>query len=120
MDEVFVERLRLFAPVGVSEAEREVGCWVEIDACATLDARPEGDSVESSVDYVALAETCQQAAAVPTQTLEALCARVADAVLAMPGVEEVEVEARKPSPPAPIHGAVGVRTVRRRPGQPAP
>jgi dihydroneopterin aldolase len=120
MDQVFVEGLRLFAPVGVSEAERAVGCWIELDVRATLSGAAHRDALEATLDYRALAEACGRAVAEPTKTLEAVCCRVAEAVLAMPGVAEAEVEARKPAPPADLHGVVGARVVRRLPRPAAP
>jgi dihydroneopterin aldolase len=97
-----ISGLSVYASVGVSEAEREVGQRLlldlridvgEVDATVT-------DRIEDTVDY---GEVCQMANLVAQQrsykTLERLCAAIADRVIDQFGAHAVWVKAAKPEPP---------------------
>lgn len=99
---VEVTGLSIFAAVGVSEAEREVGTRLLIDLrmdVGECDATVT-DMVEDTVDY---ARVCQVAWLVaqerPYKTLERLCSVIADRILNDFPVEYVWVKAAKPEPP---------------------
>jgi dihydroneopterin aldolase len=102
---VEVTGLSIFAAVGVTEAEREVGTRLLLDLrmdVGECDATVT-DMVEDTVDY---ARVCQVAWLVaqerPYKTLERLCSVIADRILADFPVEYVWVKAAKPEPPIPL------------------
>lgn len=100
-----ISGLSLYTHHGVTEAEREVGQRLvldlrlevgEVDATST-------DRVEDTVDY---GEVCQLVALVAQQrshrTLERLCSRIADRLLADYDLDGVWVKIAKPEPPIPL------------------
>jgi dihydroneopterin aldolase len=102
---VEVTGLSIFAAVGVTEAEREVGTRLLVDLrmdVGECDATVT-DMVEDTVDY---AKVCQVAWLVaqerPYRTLERLCSVIADRILSDFPVEYVWVKAAKPEPPIPL------------------
>jgi dihydroneopterin aldolase len=102
---VEVTGLSIFAAVGVTEAEREVGTRLLLDLrmdVGECDATVT-DMVEDTVDY---AKVCQVAWLVaqerPYRTLERLCSVIADRILSDFPVEYVWVKAAKPEPPIPL------------------
>jgi dihydroneopterin aldolase len=102
---VEVTGLSIFAAVGVTDAEREVGTRLLIDLrmdVGECDATVT-DMVEDTVDY---AKVCQVAWLVaqerPYRTLERLCSVIADRILNDFPVEYVWVKAAKPEPPIPL------------------
>ncbi len=102
---VEISGLSLYTRHGVSEAERELGqrlmfdIAMELDGCDALVT----DRVEDTVDY---AEVCEQVALAAQersyQTLERLCAAVADRLTDRYSTESVRVKASKPEPPMPL------------------
>ena len=113
---VEVTGLSIFAAVGVTDAEREVGTRILLDLrmdVGECDATVT-DMVEDTVDY---AQVCQTAWLVaqerPYRTLERLCSVIADRILADFPVEYVWVKAAKPEPPIPLPvGEVSVEVSR--------
>ena len=102
---VEVTGLSIFAAVGVSEAEREVGTRILLDLrmdVGECDATVT-DLVEDTVDY---GSVCERVALVAQQrsykTLERLCSAIADRLLAEYAAVEVWVKATKPEPPIPL------------------
>jgi dihydroneopterin aldolase len=102
---VEVTGLSIFAAVGVSDAEREVGTRILLDLrmdVGECDATVT-DMVEDTVDY---ARVCEHVALAAQQrsykTLERLCSAIADRLLADFDAEEVWVKATKPEPPIPL------------------
>jgi 7,8-dihydroneopterin aldolase/epimerase/oxygenase len=94
--------LSLFTHVGVSAAEREVGQRLVLDLrldVGDCDATVT-DRIEDTIDY---AEVCDSANLVAQQrsyqTLERLCAAIAERLLAQYGAQSVWVKAAKPEPP---------------------
>lgn len=102
---VEISGLSLYTRHGVSEAEQELGqrlvfdIAMELDDCDALVT----DRVEDTVDY---AEVCEQVALAAQersyQTLERLCAAVADRLTDRYSTESVRVKASKPEPPMPL------------------
>ena len=102
---VEISGLSLYTRHGVSEAERELGqrlvfdIAMELDDCDALVT----DRVEDTVDY---AEVCEQVALAAQersyQTLERLCAAVADRLTDRYSTESVRVKVSKPEPPMPL------------------
>jgi dihydroneopterin aldolase len=97
--------LSLYTHHGVSDAEREIGQRLIIDArfdVGEVDALVT-DRVEDTVDY---GEVCHEIALVAQQrsykTLERLCGVIADRLSTQFGAESVTVKASKPEPPIPL------------------
>jgi dihydroneopterin aldolase len=97
-----ISGLSLYTHVGVTAAEREVGQRLLLDlrldvgsSDATLT-----DRLEDTVDYAAVCDTANLVAQQRTyQTLERLCAAIADRLLDRYDAEAVWVKASKPEPP---------------------
>jgi len=97
--------LSLYTHHGASAAEREVGQRLVLDLRLDLgeaDATAT-DRLEDTIDY---AEVCQLVALVAQQrshnTLERLCATVAERLVSEYELEGVWVKATKPEPPIPL------------------
>lgn len=100
-----ISGLSLYTHHGVTEAEREVGQRIVLDLrleAGEVDATTT-DRVEDTVDY---AEVCQLVTLVAQQrshrTLERLCSRIADRLLADYDLDGVWVKIAKPEPPIPL------------------
>jgi dihydroneopterin aldolase len=99
---VEIAGLSLYTRHGVSEAEREIGQRLLIDVSFELtdcDATVT-DRLEDTVDY---AEVCEQVALAAQersyQTLERLCAAIAQRLSDRYDAESIRVKATKPEPP---------------------
>jgi len=102
---VEISGLSLYTHHGVTKAEREVGQRLVLDLRLELgevDATTT-DRIEDTVDY---AEVCQLVTLVAQQrshrTLERLCSRIADRLLADYELDGVWVKIAKPEPPIPL------------------
>ena len=97
-----ISGLSLYTRHGVSQAERELGQRLVFDVIFELDEcdATVTDRVEDTVDY---GKACEQIAFAAQersyQTLERLCAAVADRMIDRFGAESVRVKAAKPEPP---------------------
>jgi len=102
---VEIAGLSVYTHHGVGAAEREVGQRLVFDLSFELDRCDATitDRLEDTVDY---GDVCQQVALVAQarsfQTLERLCASVADRMMERYGVDQVSVRAAKPEPPIPL------------------
>ena len=103
--QIELKGLEFFAYHGVLEAEAELGQRFSLDVCLSLKEgmRFEDDSVESTVNYVAVYE---KVAAVFTQVrfnlIERAAEAIATAILAdFAAIEKVQVKVRKPAVPVP-------------------
>ena len=100
-----VSGLSLYTRHGVSEAERELGQRLEFEVAFELGScdATVTDRVEDTVDY---AEVCEQVALAAQErsynTLERLCAAVADRLAERFSADSVRVKATKPEPPIPL------------------
>jgi dihydroneopterin aldolase len=84
---------------GVTAEERRRGQRFEVDVELGLDLEPAArtDDLSLTVDAREVRRTVQEAVEGPSLHLvEALAARIADALLGMEGVQEVRVRVRKP------------------------
>jgi dihydroneopterin aldolase len=102
---VEITGLSLFAHVGVTEAEREVGQRLLLDLRLDLGESDATitDRLEDTVDYAAVCESVNLVAQQRTyKTLERLCGAIADRVLDKYDAEAVWVKAAKPEPPLPL------------------
>lgn len=121
MDRVELRGLRVLGIHGVLPEERRRAQPIEVDLDMEVDlsAAAASDRLTDTVDYGAVAEVVARTVSGESfALLEALAARVADAVLAEPSarnVREVTVSVRKLRPPVPLDlASAGVRLERRR------
>jgi dihydroneopterin aldolase len=105
-EEVTIELtgLSAFGPHGVTEAEREVGCRIELDIALTV---PDCDAVTTdevtdTVDYGAVARLATKIVRERScRTIERLGGLIADEITARFGVTAIEITVAKPDPPIP-------------------
>lgn len=110
---VRIDRLEVYAHVGVSGEERRLGHRLELDVEAEFQSTAfESDEVASTVDYSALARlVADVVSGARVKTLERLSLMVAEQVLGtFPQVDRLRLSIRKPCPPAPmIAASMGIR-----------
>ena len=101
MRKLFIDRLRVQASVGILDHEllsRQallISVGIEMPQASTL---PEADSVQHVIDYRQLRDVAQQEAqAGHINMLETLAGRIAQRLLALPGVGRVRVRVVKPN-----------------------
>jgi 7,8-dihydroneopterin aldolase/epimerase/oxygenase len=112
MDRIELHGIEVFGHHGVFEHEREHGQRFVVDLAigADLSTAAASDRLEDTVDYTALvAAVVGIAGGEPVDLLETLAARIADACLAIDGVDVVEVTVHKPA--AQLRALVGDVTV---------
>ncbi len=118
MDRLIIRNLELYASIGVTAAEREVGqrLLVNVEASYELQEAGRSDDLAHTVSYAELARTVVEVARTEYQLLEALAEAMAVAMLERFPVTEVRLQLLKRPPPLPIiMEAAGVEIVRRRP-----
>ncbi len=103
-DCITLQGMRFHTCVGVLPHERQHPQPLELDLTVWLSLRAvgESDSAIHLLDYRDLYQlVADTVGASPHKFLEALCERVAEAALAMDGIDRVRVAARKPHVPIP-------------------
>jgi len=103
-DAIILRGMRFHTLVGLLPHEEKYPQPLELDVAAYLPLRPvgESDSARMLLDYRKLYKAVADiVGASHHQLLEALCERIATAVLAFEGVQRVWVAARKPHAPIP-------------------
>ncbi len=117
MDRISIDDISCYAYHGVLPEERTLGQEFEISLeLGTSFTVIREDRIEEAVDYrQAVAAVQDILYGDPCRLLETLAERIAGRLLQLPGVEEVQVEIRKPNPPIPgLKGGVGVSISRSR------
>ena len=113
---VFLRGLALDVVVGVLPEERLAPRRIilEVEAVCAAPADPAADDIRTVVDYRLIRQAAADAAAgTACQLVETLAARIADAIMAVPGVLETSVTLDKPGALADCE-SVAVQIVRRR------
>lgn len=112
---VFLNGLEVYAFHGVSPAEQAVGHRYMFDIELTVAGRATTtDAIEDTVSYADVAALVERfARGSSIKTLERLAAMIADELMKLPKVREVEVRAAKPLPPMPHIAAEAGVIVRR-------
>lgn len=109
--------LSAFGPHGVTEAERAVGCRIELDVSFTVPdcEAVETDELAGTVDYGAVARLAVSLVRERScRTIERLGGLIADEIAARFDVGDIEIRVAKPAPPIPeTIGDVAVTIVRR-------
>ena len=103
-DAITLRGMRFHTLVGLLPHEEKFPQPLELDVTAFLDLRPVGehDSPRMLLDYRRLYQVVSDAVGTSHHTLlEALCEGIAQAALALEGVQHVRVAARKPHAPIP-------------------
>jgi 7,8-dihydroneopterin aldolase/epimerase/oxygenase len=98
-DRIAVRGISAHAHHGVYDWEREQGQTFRVDAVLELDTAPAaaGDDLDKTVNYAELAQRLHGVlTGEPVDLLETLAQRLADACLANPLVDAVEVTVHKP------------------------
>jgi dihydroneopterin aldolase len=117
-EDVWIELrgLRVAARIGVTDEELEADrpLLIDIDLIPASCEATETDAIEDTLDYSAVGAIAERTATEqPHRTLERLAARIAEAVLAAGGCDEVGVRVAKPDPPMPQQiDSVAVRIAR--------
>lgn len=104
MDQIEITGLRVYGYVGVLPEEQRLGQWFEVDLSLSLDLSraAESDDLTDSLDYGQVATAIQTLMrAARCQTLERLAGKIAEQLLAYPGVVSAQVRLTKPTPPIP-------------------
>ena len=99
LDRITVRGISAHAHHGVYDWEREKGQTFSVDVVLELDTRPAaaGDDLDRTVNYAELAQGLHGIlTGEPVDLLETLAQRMADACLANPLVDAVEVTVHKP------------------------
>jgi len=111
MDKISIDDICCYAYHGVLPEERKLGQEFEISLELGADFTAiRDDRLEEAVDYRRAVEVVNDiVCGKPCRLLETLAERIAHGLLQLPGIIEVQVEVRKPSPPIPgVKGGVGV------------
>ncbi|WP_182359071.1 dihydroneopterin aldolase [Tomitella gaofuii] len=115
-DKVTLTGLTIRGRHGVFEHEKRDGQDFVVDVTVWFDQRPAAvsDDLADTVDYGALAQCAADiVAGPPLDLIEAVAARIADAVAAWPRIDAVEVTVHKPSAPIPLQFVDVAVTARR-------
>lgn len=116
-DVILLEGIQVPAALGVTAAERRMRRPVTLDLEVERDLRAAGrsDRIGHTIHYKRIFEVVEDVASNQEHKLvEALAARIAQAVLAKFDAEAVTVSVRKPKPIAGVLDYAGVRITRRR------
>lgn len=117
MDWISIDDISCYAYHGLLPEERELGQEFEVSLELGTDFKIiKEDRIEDAVDYRRAVEVVQDVLyGDPCRLLETLAEKIADRLLQLPGIEEVQVEVRKPNPPIPrLKSGVGVSISRSR------
>ena len=99
---IFIRNLRLYAFHGVMPQERKVGGWfiISLRVHYYILRAMETDNVEHTISYADLCELVKHEMAQPSQLLESVAGRIANAVInSYPEVEAVDITLTKENPP---------------------
>ncbi len=111
MDRIIVERITCFGYHGVLLEEQTMGQEFQVSLELGVDLTGElDDQIDNVPDYrVAVSIVEEVLYGRSCRLLETLAVRIADKLLALPGIVEATVEVRKPNPPIPgVQGGVSV------------
>lgn len=124
MDKIIIDSLEVYARIGVTAAERQVGQWLCVSAEVACDLSVAGrsDVLGDTISYADVAQQLHDVATErPVLLLEALAEAMAQRLLDDFPATEVRLRVMKRPPPLPLKiAAAGVEIVRRRPPQDAP
>ena len=99
---IYLEAIRVKAPVGVSKVERMAGSQLSITVGIkrSLVEAGESDQLEKSIDYAEIHRKVQDCLSEPCQLLETVGIRIRDSLFSSyPEVKKIRLEIRKLEPP---------------------
>ena len=102
MDKIILKGIRFHGYHGVAEAERQLGQKYELDLELMTDLSTAGktDDLAHTIDYAQIVQLVTEIGTQQSfQLFEALAETIAEAILAQYQIEEVQVTAKKLSPP---------------------
>jgi len=107
MDCIQITGIRGYGYTGYLQEEQVLGQWFEVDLTLWLDLAPAGESDEiaDTLDYRNAIETVKQLVKTSKFALvEKLANAIANAILELPLVQQVQVRLTKPAAPIPDFG----------------
>jgi len=107
MDSISVTNIRCYGYTGYLPEEQVLGQWFEVDLTMWLDLAPAGktDEITDTLDYRAAIERVKQIVKTSKFALvEKLANAIADAILELDKVQQVQVQLSKPAAPIPDFG----------------
>lgn len=107
MDCIYLEGIRCYGYVGYLPEEQVLGQWFEVDVKLWLDLSASGqsDAIADTVDYRHIISTVQQIVKTSKFALvERLATVIAESILAVSGIEQVQVRLTKLAAPIPDFG----------------
>jgi dihydroneopterin aldolase len=119
-DRVSLRGLKVWGYHGVFDHERADGqdFLVDVVLCCDTRAAAHSDELADTVNYAAVAQAVTSiVGGEPVNLIETLAGRIADACLADPRVESVEVSVHKPHAPIPLPFDDVVVSIRRTRGE---
>ena len=107
-DRIVLTGVNAFGYHGVLAQERRDGQWFIVDATMHVETREAAatDDLTKTVDYAEAAQVISDSITNdPLNLIEALAERIADGLLALPGIFVVDVTVHKPAAPIPLEFA---------------
>ena len=107
MDCIQITGIRCYGYTGYLQEEQVLGQWFEVDLTLWLDLAPAGESDEiaDTLDYRNAIETVKQLVKTSKFALvEKLANAIANAIMELPLVQQVQVRLTKPAAPIPDFG----------------
>jgi dihydroneopterin aldolase len=107
MDCIHLTGIRCYGYTGYLQEEQVLGQWFEVDLTLWLDLAPSGhsDNIADTLDYRSAIETVQQLVKTSKFALvEKLANALADAILELAQVQQVQVRLSKLAAPIPDFG----------------
>ena len=116
VDKIHVSDIRCYGYTGLLPEEQVLGQWFSVDITLWTDLRAAGDSddIEDTVDYVSAIQAVKNVVKQKKfKTIEALAKAISAELMALVGVEKVNVCLTKCAPPIPdFDGTVAVDITR--------
>lgn len=107
MDSIHLTGIKCYGYTGYLPEEQVLGQWFEVDLTLWLDLAPAGqsDDIADTLDYRHAIETVKQLVKTSKFALvEKLASAIADAILKLDRVQQVQVRLSKPAAPIPDFG----------------
>lgn len=118
MDCIHLEGIRCYGYTGYLPEEQVLGQWFEVDLKLWVDLSMSGksDAIDDTVDYRTIISTVQHLVKTSKfALLERLATAIADSILAVNRIEQIQVRLSKPAAPIPdFGGRITIELVRGR------
>jgi dihydroneopterin aldolase len=118
MDCIYLEGIRCYGYTGFLPEEQVLGQWFEVDVTLWLDLSAAGksDAIEDTIDYRNIISTVQHLVKTSKFALvERLATAIAQSILAVNGIAQVQVRLSKPAAPIPdFSGKITIELTRKK------